>query len=136
MDQRIIKAMKRHARRDLLTQIICSLENRAELRALGNLKKPGMRDWKYGHPAHVLDAIQIVQRALKHLTKIQVANCWVKSEILSSNHITEICSTFSKSRFKKLAMTPGIEAEEINQETNLASREVDMEIDDTDRVND
>lgn len=68
MDQGIIRAIKVHARADLLSQVIETMHNRDELRTLGYKQKEGMRGLKYAHAAHVLDAIQILHRSIKKLT--------------------------------------------------------------------
>ena len=113
MDQGIIRALKANARADLLSQILGAIDHRDELRALGYQQKPGMRGLQYAHGAHVLDAIQILNRNIRKITAKTVVNCWIHSKKLAREQINKFYNSIGNPHpdFSTLENTLGLEAE-------------------------
>lgn len=95
MDMGIIMEIQKHARVDLLQQVVQSLENYSELREIGARQRDGMRGLKYPYPAHVLDTTQTLLRANEKLTKRTVVKRWLKAGILSPQYVQQLCNEIS-----------------------------------------
>lgn len=112
MDQGLIAAVKRHARSQLLKQVLEVMPRREELRAIGKRQRAGTAGLKYGYSAHVLDAMRMVQHGVAQLTQKAIVYCWIRAGILSKDHIKKALSTIDEEPtvYKR---TPGILAEEL-----------------------
>ena len=87
MDKGPIAMVKNVARSKLLAETVSILPDRARLRELGKKKRAGTAGLEYGFSAHVLDAIECVQKGMQSLTARKVFNCWVRSGLLNREQI-------------------------------------------------
>ena len=79
MDQGIVAAVKAHYRRILLDNLVDKVEMYDELQALAAKQKQGKRGLKYGCPATVLDACQIIKLCWESLSESSIAGCWSRA---------------------------------------------------------
>jgi DDE superfamily endonuclease/Tc5 transposase DNA-binding domain len=79
MDQGIIAAVKAHYRRILLENLVDKVEMYDELQTLAAKQKQGKRGLKYGCPATVLDACQIIKLCWDNLSESSIAGCWARA---------------------------------------------------------
>lgn len=86
----IISAVKRHARREILRQLISTMRNREELRKIGKKQRAGTSGFKYGYGSHSLDSIRIVQFGFKKLSGRSFIGFWIHAGIFNQRQIRKV----------------------------------------------
>lgn len=116
MDQNVLNAMKRHARRGLLRKIINNLENRAQLHLSGDLQNHGLRGIRNGRSEKQTPSSCFGFHRNNEAVRQKVGketDCQLLDKIwnFSSNHIDEICNNYSRNRFQNLHFNLGFKAD-------------------------
>lgn len=108
MDAGIIAALKCRYKYDLICEIVARLGEAARAREFYKGAKAGTKGLNEGHMPHILDAIEMVQRAWDCISARTICRCWAHTGVLPVSYTKMLRERYPRRQRKASTPSPSM----------------------------